>query len=351
MLENIFSFSKYKTVFNNIQQVFPSVKISLCIDDVYEGLIDDVYLQLIENSNLDINKWFVVTSNNKLSHNRVYHLNYHLFNTYFDNIIPKDVEFDYDSRLREKKFFCPNRQERLHRLLTVDHLIKKDLVKHSYVSCPFIESQYAATNNDIVNENFGLKITDLSFNRKYKSIDELLDYDFDNLQLTRFQNFLPLHLEGEESKHLPARNLPDISQYFKQSYWSLITERDFYKSNLYEGFTEKTVKCILFGHPFIIIGLPNTLSYLRKLGFMTFGRFIDESYDNIQDDHKRLAAAFEQIDNLALLNYNDLRLQRRKMLPILQHNYNRFFEIHNSLPNIEMINLLEQLADNQNQDL
>jgi len=337
--------------FNSVQKRYPDTEITLCIDDVYEGLIDEEYIKIIENSNLDISKWFVVTSNNKLSHDNVFVLNYHLYNSYFDNVWPKHVEFDYNQTLREKKFFCPNRQERLHRILAVDHFIKKDFVKHSYISCPFVELQYAISNKDLLEDNFGTKITDLSYNRKYKSIDELLQYNFSENQISRFQNSLPLYLEGEENKHLSARNLPDISSYFKQSYWSIVTERDFFKSDQYEGFTEKTVKCILFGHPFIIIGLPNTLSYLRKLGFMTFGRFIDESYDNIQDDDKRLCAAFEQIDNLAALNYNDLQLQRKKMIPILKHNYKRFFEIHNSLPNIEMVNLLEQLADNHHQEL
>ena len=52
-------------------------------------------------------------------------------------------------------------------------------------------------------------------------------------------------------------------------------------------FTEKTAKCLASGKPFLLYGTPGQLQQLNKMGFRTFGEYIDESYDCVQDTEIR----------------------------------------------------------------
>jgi len=72
--------------------------------------------------------------------------------------------------------------------------------------------------------------------------------------------------------------------------------------------------------PFLVVGTPGTLPYIRRLGFRTFTPLIDERYDSIFNDELRMQALFRAIDTLGDLNEN----QREALLdcaePILVHN-------------------------------
>ena len=49
----------------------------------------------------------------------------------------QNEDWNGNSNLRLKKYMWEsNRQERLHRLQTIDYLAKEDLLKHGFVSCP-----------------------------------------------------------------------------------------------------------------------------------------------------------------------------------------------------------------------
>lgn len=52
--------------------------------------------------------------------------------------------------------------------------------------------------------------------------------------------------------------------------------------------TEKTLRPIACGKPFLLVSTPGALSYLREYGFKTFGDILDESYDQETDVLKRL---------------------------------------------------------------
>ena len=52
--------------------------------------------------------------------------------------------------------------------------------------------------------------------------------------------------------------------------------------------TEKTLRPIACGHPFMILNGPGALETIRSYGFKTFQPYIDESYDSEQDPKKRM---------------------------------------------------------------
>lgn len=65
--------------------------------------------------------------------------------------------------------------------------------------------------------------------------------------------------------------------------------------------TEKTIKPMQNGVPFIVLGSAGTLATLRSLGFRTFAPAINESYDDVLDGKERLLRALAEVERLTAL--------------------------------------------------
>ena len=105
----------------------------------------------------------------------------------------------------------------------------------------------------------------------------------------------------------------------QESYLYIVTETDYNPplSTSQHMFTEKTWKPIAMKMPFITIGQPHTLKLLRELGYKTFPW--DESYDEITDPDKRMAAI---IDLVVYLNSrNDFVELIESCEDIVNHNF------------------------------
>jgi hypothetical protein len=106
---------------------------------------------------------------------------------------------------------------------------------------------------------------------------------------------------------------------YQSSWYSIICETTDtgYSTNF---LTEKTGKCLFAKRIFIMFAGAGLLKYLQSFGFHTFhGDIIDESYDNEQDDAKRLEMAWEQIKRLYYTNPRHVYAQFK---PVLDHNHN-----------------------------
>jgi len=87
--------------------------------------------------------------------------------------------------------------------------------------------------------------------------------------------------------------------------------------------TEKTLRPIACGHPFILLAAPHSLEYLRRYGFKTFDSVIDESYDTIQDPLQRMHAVIALMQQIQHCNNKSLIYQQ--LLKIAKFNQRRFF--------------------------
>ena len=87
--------------------------------------------------------------------------------------------------------------------------------------------------------------------------------------------------------------------------------------------TEKALRPIACGQPFILAATPGSLEYLRSYGFKTFGSVIDESYDCIVDPVDRLAAIVDLMRTIA--NHHNKTQLYADLQTIAQHNQQRFF--------------------------
>jgi len=132
--------------------------------------------------------------------------------------------------------------------------------------------------------------------RKYDN--PLADYDeIDNVFKDNWPRYRRLKDVMWRNHWLGGHIVP--SQY-ADTYFSLVTETMGFKNPF---ITEKTYKPILAGHPFIIAGAPGYYQKLHKMGFETFDKLIDESFDLEPNMDQRMTMIAEQVKRLC---QNDL---------------------------------------------
>jgi hypothetical protein len=78
--------------------------------------------------------------------------------------------------------------------------------------------------------------------------------------------------------------------------------------------------------PFIVVGPPKTLEYIRSLGFKTFNEFWDESYDDELNHGERLAKIFDLLEYFVNMPIEDLRVMYDKMRLTVEHNLETYKE-------------------------
>jgi hypothetical protein len=108
--------------------------------------------------------------------------------------------------------------------------------------------------------------------------------------------------------------------FVKRSFVYLITET--VAEYPYPFLTEKTWKAIVYKMPFMIVGGKHSLKCLRSFGFKTFENFWDEEYDNLDYAADRIDKITDNLQILALLNQTEIDNLYKKMLPLLEHNFN-----------------------------
>jgi hypothetical protein len=141
------------------------------------------------------------------------------------------------------------------------------------------------------------------------------------------KDILPLILSDDWSGDLETTDY----SFYENSYFSVVTETLYYPyyafpNKNYVGavpayiglfLTEKTYKPIAMKHPFILLAPAHSLRMLRERGYKTFSPFIDESYDEIENDHLRLKAVAEEVKRLSKSDLVEFTYQIKD---IVEHN-------------------------------
>lgn len=97
--------------------------------------------------------------------------------------------------------------------------------------------------------------------------------------------------------------------------------------------TEKTLRPIACGRPFILAATPGSLQYLRSYGIKTFDGLIDETYDTIQDPVLRILAITNEMKRIANLEPGEKKLLWDRLYKISKENQLLFFsdQWHNKI--------------------
>jgi len=98
--------------------------------------------------------------------------------------------------------------------------------------------------------------------------------------------------------------------------------------------TEKTLRPIACGQPFLLMATAGSLQYLRQYGFETFGALIDETYDQIVNPRQRLQAVIAEMRRIAALDPESKTQLFAAMNEIALRNQQRFFNgLHDQVIN------------------
>ena len=113
----------------------------------------------------------------------------------------------------------------------------------------------------------------------------------------------------------------NMSDLYTDSYFNIVLETMIDVDNSGGQFvTEKTFKPIFNNQFFVAVSSADHLRHLRDLGYQTFGRCIDETYDSITNNQDR----FEAVLDLAksLIGFGQYRLHQlyRDLAPEIHHN-------------------------------
>lgn len=95
--------------------------------------------------------------------------------------------------------------------------------------------------------------------------------------------------------------------------------------------TEKTWRVMLCKRPFIAATTPYFLKGLKQLGFKTFSPFIDESYDNVENNDDRINVLLNEIKRIINLPEDERNYIITQCKDICEHNYQLLKTHHNEI--------------------
>jgi hypothetical protein len=206
-----------------------------------------------------------------------------------------DPNLNFNLHSITKDFLIYNRAwagTREYRLTFVENLINNQLVEHCKTTfCP-VDQNIHYTNHVFENQKFKIS----------------------NTQLENY--FLPNTYPSGASADYVANDYAVtgieivLETLFDDSRWHL---------------TEKALRPIACGKPFILMATAGSLQYLQNYGFETFDGLIDESYDLITDSRARLDAVVQEMKRIAALDSDVKQVLYTKLHEIAQRNKQRFF--------------------------
>jgi len=220
---------------------------------------------------------------------------------------------------RKKKYTFLNRVDKGHRRYVAINLWKRGLQTDGYFSYSF--ARFAFEKGKYELKRGGCEEKPYEFN----PVNWELTYD----EWKKFYKMGPwtadkLTLE-EHNNHWHVE-----PQHYNDAYWNFVTETGV---TTHTFLSEKTFKPIANLQPFVIIGSMHSLRLLRELGYKTFGKFIDESYDDIKNSDTRIKSATRQAIKLAQMSHEEHIKLITQLKPILEHNQKHFFSSKNRIEN------------------
>jgi len=235
---------------------------------------------------------------------------------------------------QQKDFITYNRlitEDRSYRIYFISQLAKHNLLDKGLVS--FGVSNDGQHWRDELERNDHSKLSDHARQEIWNTLPDLPErLIIDNE-----------YCLGNASSRVPYSidNINDIKNINYNAFWHIVTETVFYYDKLH--LTEKIFKPIVSKQPFMLIGAPGNLEYLRSYGFKTFDSVIDESYDTIQDNDDRIDAVVKQLNWYCNLSDSDKLDVMKKLEPIIEYNFHHFYgEFKNVIVN-ELITNCENL--------
>lgn len=203
---------------------------------------------------------------------------------------------------KSKKFVCLNSKDNIPRRFILSQLIQNDLLNQGHVS-------YQCA------EGFGNMSLDIGLHLPPSDNDILVK------TLNECTGYLPMKLDDSPFSGTLPRKI------FTDSYVNIVNETKFTNTTIYntQFVTEKTFNAIANNQIFILVGHVDSLKTLKHLGYKTFDNIIDESYDDIKHNGKRLKAVSNEIIRYLSKPIESIQEDYIKVQEIIKHNRDLLF--------------------------
>ena len=146
------------------------------------------------------------------------------------------------------------------------------------------------------------------------------NYQFNNIKwqpLHRLENYFDLN-------NTPSTSSADFTiEDYENTDIEVVLETLFDDDRLH--LTEKSLRPIACGQPFILAATHGSLKYIRSYGFKTFDNIIDESYDLIEDPVTRLQAIILSMQQIANWTDDERHYKMSQLQQIAEFNRKHFF--------------------------
>ena len=182
---------------------------------------------------------------------------------------------------------------------------------------------YIDIDNKNINKHFLLQIRgrnywrdDLFYWLKSKKLLNNFEYSYASSE--------PEHPEYKSLENTPIKNESEIEQikikeYHNTTFCNIVFESIFSENIVF--ITEKMDKAFIAKQPFIVFGACGYLKKLKELGFKTFDKWWDESYDEIEDTNQRMKALKKIIIDICKWDTNKCNKIYEDMVDIINHNF------------------------------
>jgi len=150
-------------------------------------------------------------------------------------------------------------------------------------------------------------------------------YEFpDKEKMDLIKRSLPLILEDGID---PSTNpIVDFSpQKFHDSHLHVVAETyyDCKDTEYTMFFSEKIYKPMQYLQPFVILNYPHSLVELRRQGYQTFDKWLDEGYDGMLNINDRTIAVAQVVKDICKQSPKASAAMHKDMLPVLEHNFHQ----------------------------
>lgn len=285
-------------------------------------------------------------------------LNFNLYSDYIHYLVPSDVyntktEKLFKQNLRKNIFNIFDSSVLLHsekKSVELNKYAKENFVPVYYWSHALIALDWFRYANYVTTESNTEKIDFLMYNRAWagsreyrlKVADMLIENNLVQKCKTsirfiddncHYQDYVYKNINWKPSNHLEnyfAENTTtscysadfDITDY-QNTYCEIVLETLFDDNRLH--LTEKILRPIAMGHPFLLCATAGSLQYLRDYGFKTFDSVINEDYDLISNPMDRLSAVIKTMKTIANWTVSEKQQKFSQMQKIAEFNKNYFF--------------------------
>tara|TARA_B100000131_G_scaffold44348_2_gene39810 strand:+ start:279 stop:1604 length:1326 start_codon:yes stop_codon:yes gene_type:complete len=311
-----------------------------------EGI--DLNRMILINSNFKIKKWYDEFREKSRMKSELHVLPHHwalddVPTEYISAAGDENQSMNMEYKVEHKKydFNFLNRANRRHRFLMILNLYKENLVKNNLVSYDLNFDDSEFSGNETIYEKRRCDIQD--FHNYY---DDDSEYEYMLSLYNELYETLPKKVVDFEDKKSIFGLQMETDIPYKDSMFTIVGESYFSENQNIGYISEKVFKPIAHHHPFIIIGVPGLLKYLRELGFKTFEPYINESYDLEYNYHKRFFLILDEIKRLCNLSDTEKMEWMKGVLPIINHNYENLKRIEKENPNIDVVDKIASVILN-----